>query len=67
MMNHLPGIKEDYIMKKVEYKMPKSMYDALLKTRSKEDEKVKPRTYVINLINEQYRLLRKVTHLFVEQ
>ena len=50
-----------------EYKIPKKMFDELLKTRRGEEErKLKPEEYVRKVINETFGLKETVTRVIVE-
>ena len=49
----------------VGYKMTQKMFDSLLEGRSEEDKKKNPYTYVIQIINEQFGLKNKVTHIHI--
>ncbi len=50
----------------MEYKMPKGMFQSLLQARKESEKKLNPYTYVLNIVNEQYGLLREVTNIIVD-
>lgn len=52
--------------KPIDYQMTKKMFNAILDTRNTEDEKKQnPYEYVIGVINEQFGLRGKVTHICI--
>lgn len=51
--------------KMISYKIPRKAYNALLKERKGEEKKMNPQEYVMQVINNDYGLFGKVTHLIV--
>lgn len=51
--------------KPIDYQMTKKMFNAILATRNGEQEKQNPYEYVIGVINEQFGLRGKVTHICI--
>lgn len=47
----------------VEYRMPRKMFNALVKTRNGEDKKMNPYTYVIKMVNEDFGILGEVNRI----
>ena len=47
------------------YKMTQKMFDCLLEGRSEEEKKKNPYVYVMQIINEQFGLKGKVTHIHI--
>lgn len=50
----------------IEYKMSKSMFQALLRERKEDEVRLNPYSYVMKIINEQFGLKGTVTHVIVE-
>lgn len=49
----------------IEYQMPKKMFRSMLEKRTKEEGKLNPYDYVMNIINEEFGLRGTVTRLSV--
>lgn len=49
----------------IDYKMSKKTFDAIVKTRGKDDAKMNPYIYVAKVVNETYGLRGTVTHVTV--
>lgn len=47
------------------YKMTQRMFDSLLEGRTEEEKKKNPYVYVMQVINEQFGLKGKVTHIHI--
>lgn len=47
------------------YKMTQRMFDSLLEERTEEEKKKNPYVYVMQVINEQFGLKGKVTHIHI--
>ena len=57
---------EEHIMETYEYKLPKELYKAILKTRNEKEKKENPYAYAARYVDEHFGLLRKVTRVIVE-
>ena len=53
-------------METYEYKLPKELYKAILKTRNEKEKKENPYAYAARYVDEHFGLLRKVTRVIVE-
>lgn len=49
----------------VEYKMPKAMADAYLKTRGSEDKKMHPMDFLVKVVNEEFGLAHKCEKVLI--
>lgn len=58
--SHMPAVKNE---KKIDYKMPMSMFEGLLKTRNKEEKRMNPYEYVAKVINNEFGLRGKVINV----
>lgn len=50
----------------IEYKMSKAMFQSLLRDRAENEKKLNPYSYVMNILNEQYRLRGRVTRIIID-
>ncbi len=49
----------------IEYQMSKEMFNAFLAERSESEKKLNPYQYVMDIINKDFGLKGKVTHIFI--
>lgn len=49
----------------IEYKMPKAMADAYLKTRNEEEKKMRPADFLVKVVNEQFGLLHNCVQVLI--
>ena len=47
------------------YQMTKKMFDEILSWRTEEEKKLNPYNYVMNVVNEQFRLRGTVKHISI--
>lgn len=53
-------------VEQIEYRMPKKMFDLMVKTRSGADKKMNPYAYVMKVINNDFGLKGEVKKLHIE-
>lgn len=49
----------------IDYQMTKRMFDGILATRTEDEKRMNPYSYVMNFINESYGLRGTVTHISI--